>query len=89
MNMNVFDLNNNDKYTIDPKLFPVEPIDILFPSDEIASLSTQVEKFHIDVHTQSLQIEVERVKCQKLRSTMKQTKCDVISSKHILAKTRN
>ena len=61
----------------------------IFPYSEIASISTQTEKLHIDVHTQSLRIKVERVKRQKWRSTLKLLKRDAISPSHILAQTRH
>jgi len=47
----------------------------LFPStDEVINLSKRIEQLNIDVNTQNLKIEVEKLKRQKLGSTLRQMK---------------
>ena len=47
----------------------------LFPStDEVITLSKRIEQLNIDVNTQNLKIEVEKLKRQKLGSTLRQMK---------------
>ena len=53
------------------------------------ALTTQVEQLNIDIHTQSLRVEVERVKRQKLRATLKRVSREVIPSNHILFQVRH
>ena len=57
-----------------PELIPLENIN-LFPSyHDIATLSDQIAKLSIDLYTQSLRIEVEKTKRQKLSIIVKRIK---------------
>ena len=68
-----------------PETVPIDHPDIFPPLNEIASLSAQINRLNIDVHTQSLRIEVERVMNPKLRATLKRVKREIIPSNHIVS----
>ena len=71
-----------------PEPFPIDPPNFLTPFNEIISLIKQVESLSIDIHTQSLPIEVEWVKRQKLSSTLKRVKREIILSHHLLTQAQ-
>ena len=65
MNIDSDLLLNDERYTILPEMFP----------KEIASLSAQIEKLNIDVHIQSLRVEIEcPIPSWKLHKTLKTCK---------------
>ena len=69
-------------------LFPEEfPIDlpILTPSfANLTALSNQFEGLRLDVYIQSLRIEVELAKRQKLSANLKRVKREIISQRRLL-----
>ena len=60
-----------------PDIFPMEPPCSMSSNLDLAILNSQLEHLSLTVNTQSLCIEVERVKCQKMRSTIKQLRREV------------
>ena len=84
MNMDYDSLFNVEGFATFPDIFPLNPPDLLPPSNEIALLNTELEKLSLDVHTQSLRVKIEKVKRQKLRSKLKRVRQDMIPQNRIL-----
>ena len=61
MNLNEFAFNIKG-FPLFPETFPLDPLDLLPPSNEITTLNFQLERLSLDIHTQSLRIEIERAK---------------------------
>ena len=80
---------NELEFPLFPETFPADPPDLLLPPNEIVSLTAQVERMNIDIHTQSLRIEVERVKKQKLRARLKRIKREDLPTNRILSQVRH
>ena len=71
--------------TLFPELFSLDPSGMFLQSDEIASLSAQIKHLNLDMHTQSIRVEVEKVKRQKLRSKLKRVKREMIPNNHFIS----
>ena len=82
-------MSNSLNYNIDdifPDLFPedpmidnvisAEPPQLLVPSYEIKTINDRLENLELTANTNSLQIRVERMKRQKLRSSLRQFRHD-------------
>ena len=73
--MNFNDISPQDlNFPLFTHVFPREPLVLFAFSNDIDSLSSQVEQLSLDLYTQSLQVEVKIVKRQKLRAFVKQLK---------------
>ena len=51
-----------------PPLITENPLDIFSPHPDILALNSQLEQLNLDIHTQSLRVEVKMAKRQKLRT---------------------
>ena len=61
----------------------------IFPTfGDIAALDDKISKLTVDVNTQALQVEIEWIKCQKLRMTLKHVKRELAPSDHLLSQFR-
>ena len=65
--------------------FPSNPPNITLPPDDINTLSKQVESLPIDLHTQALRIEVQKAKRQRLGSSLKRVKKEIITPLHLVS----
>jgi len=84
MSINDFDLIKCE-FPPFPDNFPVDP-PILTPSfADLTTLNTLLEGLRIDTHIQSLRIKVERAKRQRMRTTLKRVKREIIPKRHVLA----
>ena len=77
------------KVPLFPDTILINPPDLTSPSNEIISLTAEVERLNINIHTQSLCVDIEKVKRQKLRATLKRVKRDVISIHQVLTHLRS
>ena len=74
MSFNNNNLNLNDECPVLPDLIPLESID-LFPSYlDITILYDRITSLSIELNTQSLRIEIEKTKRQKLNMMMKRNR---------------
>ena len=87
MNLNEF-LLNDQEVPLFPGIFPVEPFNLTHSFSDITTLNSQLENLSIEVHTKSIWIEVERVKHQKMHSSLKQLKREIVSPHLILIQLR-
>ena len=78
MEFNNFDFSN-EGFPILPETLSLNPPDLLSPPNDIAALTSQIEKLSIDINTQSLRVEIERAKQQRLSSSLKRIKRDLVS----------
>jgi len=62
---------------------PLGPPNIYPVPNKAASLSSQLEKLSIEVHTQSVRVAIERAKRQKLGTMIRKIKRNVISPKQL------
>ena len=81
---NDFDFDNFDTMMLWPDLFPIEPSNTNPTTSEMASVSLQMEKMTIEVHTQKLRQMIERTKRHWVESTLKKMKKDLVSHKQLL-----
>ena len=89
MNYNNINLNLTDECPRLHDMIPFENID-LFPSyHDIAILNDQIAKLTIDLNTQSLRIEVEKTKRQKLNIILKRIRHEKTLPDHSLMGIRN
>ena len=72
-----------------PETFPLDPLTSAPPLNEIALQNSQLERLSLDVHIQSLCVEIECAKWQKLSSTLKRVRRDLISSNRISIQLRH
>ena len=72
-------INDFNEIPLFPKMMPLDPPNLYLLPNEVASLSSQLERLSIDVHTQSLRVAFERAKRQKLGTMIRKIKRDVIS----------
>jgi len=85
--MNYDDLLLNEiNFPLFPESFSVDLPNLFVPFNKVAALTKQVKSLSIDFHTQTLRIEVERVKRQKLSSTLKKVRKKMVKSHHLLYK---
>jgi len=61
MEFNDFDFFN-EGFPILPETLLLNPPDLLLPPNDIAALTSQIEKLSIDVNTQFFRVEIERAK---------------------------
>ena len=73
-----FDIND----LLNDHLFP-EPV--LFPQNDLVSISQRLEQLTIDVNTQNIKLEVETLKRRRLRRSLNQVKNDITSLSQLLA----
>jgi len=66
-----------------PEIMPFDPPNLYPIPNEVASLSSQLEKLSIEVHTQSLRVAIKRAKRQKLVTMIRKIKRDIISPKQL------
>ena len=64
-------------------IIPLGPVDLFPTYNYIAALNKQIGKLEIDINTQSLRLEVERVKLQKLQMMFKYVKHERIPTNNI------
>ena len=75
--MNFNDLLSEDMtFPSFPEAFPTNLPLLFASSNNICPLFSQIEQLSLDLHIQSLRVEVERVKRQKLKAFIKQIKQD-------------
>ena len=60
-------LNNEDDCPLLSESLQFSPLDLLPSPDDISSLTKQIEYLNIEVNTQGLKTEVERLKRRRLR----------------------
>jgi len=66
-------LSNDDANLLNEPL-PFFPADLYLSTDDVLTLSKQVGQLNLDLNTQSLKIDVEKLKRQKLGNTLRQMK---------------
>ena len=76
MTIDSFDISEYNLNT-PSDMFPIEPPNLLAPFIDLTPLSTQLDGMHLDIQTQSLRIEVERAKRQKLSVSLKRARKEV------------
>ena len=82
-------LLNHDDYLSLTEMLPLDPMD-LFPTPyDVTTLSKQVEQLNIEVNTQNLKVEIEKLNRQKLGTTLKRIKKETIPIQRVLAQIRN
>jgi len=59
--------------------FKIDDLVMPPPHPQIAELSRKIESLTIEVNTQGLQLEIERTKRQRLQSTVRQLKRDIVA----------
>ena len=57
----------------------LESIDLVLTYQDIATLNDLISRINLDINTQNLRVEVEKIKRQKLRMTMRNLKNDINS----------
>jgi len=72
--MNEFDLDEllNESH-------PISPVPISPSNDDIMNLSKRLDHLTIDMNTQNLTIELEKMKQRRLRRSFKQLKSEILS----------
>ena len=63
--MNIDDLIYDLTFPLFPDNVMTNPPNLPIPSHDVFALTSQIELLNIDVNTQSLRVEIERVKRQK------------------------
>ena len=89
MSFNNTNINLNDEYPVLPDLIPLESID-LFPSYlDITTLNDLITSLSIELYTQSLRIEIEKTKHQKLNMMIKRNRHERMPSDSLITGLRN
>ena len=76
---------NNDELIIDDfdglmsESLPLIPVDLFPSTDDMILLNNKIDQLTVDVNTQSLRIELEKLKRQKLGDTVRRLKSDLLS----------
>lgn len=71
MNENNKFLYYSDECPLLPELAPFDTVDLFPNNDEVMGLSKMVEQLNIEVNTQNLKVELEKLKHQRLGTTLK------------------
>ena len=75
---NTFDMN---KLLNDP-LFP-EPVS--YPNNDLIFINQRLEQLSVEVNTQNIKLELETIKRQRLRRSLKQAKTEIVTLSQLLA----
>jgi len=85
-------MNFDDELLINDKgcpilteLLPIDSVDLFPEHDHIITLSNRVEQLSIEVNTQSLKVEIEKIKRQKFQTTLKHVKRETISTNCVMS----
>ena len=65
------------------------PMDLFQLSDDISSFSRQVKQLSVDLNTQHLEIEVEKLKRQKLKTTIRRVRQESVAIHQVLVQIQN
>jgi len=75
--LNSFDMNE----LLNDPLFP-EPVP--FPNTDLIFINQRLEQLSVEVNTQNIRLELETLKRQRLRRSLKQTKTEIITLNQLL-----
>jgi len=78
MNLNdIMLINDNDNFLNES--LPFFPSNLFPSTDDVLALSKQLEQLNLDVNTQNLKIEVEKLKREKIGNSVRQIKIESAS----------
>jgi len=77
--MNPNELVNDDFDGLMNESLPFIPVDLFPSTDDMIILSNNIAQLTVDVNTQNLKIELEKLKRQKLGATIRRLKSDLLS----------
>jgi len=89
MSFNNTNINLNDEYPVLPDLIPLESIDLVPPYLDITTLNDGITSLSIELNTQSLRIEIEKTKRQKLNMMIKRNRHERMPSDSLITGLRN
>ena len=89
-------MNNNYDLPANKAKFPMlddslnfNLIDLFSPTEDTLSLNRQIEQLSVDLNTQHLQIEVEKLKRQKLKTTIKRVRQESVPIHQVVAQLQS
>ena len=85
MNFNDELLINDEWCPILTELLPLDLVDLFPAHNDVIAISNRFEQLSIEVNTQSLWVEIEKIKRQKLRITLKHVKRETISTNCVMS----
>ena len=62
MNVNDETLLTDDNYSLLTEMLPLNPMDLFPTPDDVTTLSKQIEPLNLEVNTQNLKVEIEKLK---------------------------
>ena len=68
MNVNDELLLNSERHLL-TKMLPLNPTDLFPTQDDMMTLNERIEQLNIEINTQTLRVEIEKLKRQKLGTT--------------------